>query len=368
MVDLVSQNLRLKDEISAAIEKVLTHSVFINGPEVKQFAGELETYLGVKHVIPCANGTDALQIALMSLDLPKGSEVITAGFSYAAVAEVCLLLGLKPVFADVDNSTFNIDPLEIEKHISPLSRVIIPVHLFGQSCDMETIMAIAEKHNLYVIEDNAQAIGAEYTFSDGSSQKAGCIGHIGTTSFFPSKNLACFGDGGALFTNDTSLAGKIRMIANHGQKEKYYHEVLGINSRLDTIQAAILSVKLKHLDSFITERRSVAVRYNNAFEGIAEIKTPERFKKSSHVYHQYTLQLFGTDSAGLRDILKAEGIPSMIYYPVSLYRQPAYKTNTYLPVTEALCKSVLSLPIGTDMEDEQIETIINKVKQNINKQ
>lgn len=368
MVDLVSQNLRLKDEISAAIEKVLTHSIFINGPEVKQFAGELESYLGVKHVIPCGNGTDALQIALMSLDLPKGSEVITAGFSYAAVAEVCLLLGLKPVFADVDNSTFNIDPLEIEKHISPLSKVIIPVHLFGQSCDMETIMAIAEKHNLYVVEDNAQAIGAEYTFSDGSSRKAGCIGHIGTTSFFPSKNLACFGDGGALFTNDANLAGKIRMIANHGQKEKYYHEVIGINSRLDTIQAAVLSVKLKHLDSFIKERKSVAALYNKAFEGITEIKTPERYKKSSHVYHQYTLQLFGTDSAALRDVLKEEGIPSMIYYPVPLYRQPAYKTHAYLPVTEALCKSVLSLPIGTDMEDEQIETIINKVKQNINKQ
>lgn len=368
MVDLITQNEHLKSDLQSAVDTVMKHSVFINGPEVQIFSKELEAYLGVKHVIPCANGTDALQIALMALNLPEGSEIITAGFSYAAVAEVCLLLKLKVVFADVDSNTFNINPLEIEKHINTKTKAIIPVHLFGQSCDMETIMAIAEKHGLYVIEDNAQAIGADFIFSDGKTVKAGCLGHIGTTSFFPSKNLGCFGDGGALFTNDDELAKRMKMVANHGQKEKYYHEVLGINSRLDTIQAAILSVKLKHLDAFIDERRTVAALYDTALSGLESIKTPERFKKSSHVFHQYTLQVFNIDRTAFRKELKEAGIPTMVYYPMPLYKQPAYQVSTHLPVTEALCQTVLSIPMGTDMETEQIEFITNKITHYIKQQ
>jgi UDP-2-acetamido-2-deoxy-ribo-hexuluronate aminotransferase len=304
-----------------------------------------------------------LQLALMALDLPNGSEVITAGFSYAAVAEVCLLLGLKPVFADVDINTFNINPLEIEKQISPLTKAIVPVHLFGQSCDMEVITAIAEKHNLYVIEDNAQSFGADFIFSDGRIMKSGSIGHISTTSFFPSKNLGCYGDGGAVFTNNDELAKKIKMLANHGQEKKYHHEVIGINSRLDAIQAAVLKVKLTVLEGFIEERQKVATKYDLAFAGIDSIRIPYKDKKSTHVYHQYTLQLYDLNITEIQEKLKEKGIPSMVYYPMPLYKQNAYRSELHLPVTEALCDSVLSLPIGTDMTDEQIEFITNQFKE-----
>ena len=368
MVDLASQTQRIRGEIDAAISSVISNTAFINGPEVANFAESLKSYLGAEYVIPCANGTDALQIALMALELPEGSEVISAGFSYAALAEVCALLKLKLVFVDADPDTFNINALEIEKHIGPNTRVIVPVHLFGQCSDMETIMAIAEKHNLFVVEDNAQSIGADYTFSDGRVQKSGTIGQIGTTSFFPSKNLGCFGDGGALFTNSGKLAEKIKMIANHGQKKKYHHEIIGVNSRLDTLQAAILGVKIKYLDAYIAERRAVADQYDAAFSGLEGVLIPKRLNKSTHVFHQYTLQLPGMDIASVRTALAAAGIPSMVYYPLPLYRQEAYKQNIHLPVTEMLCSSVLSLPMGTDMDAAQIETIIFELTQIIKKQ
>ncbi|MEZ4803950.1 MAG: DegT/DnrJ/EryC1/StrS family aminotransferase [Bacteroidia bacterium] len=366
MVDLNSQYLRYKQELDSAISSVLNSSVFIGGEEVESFSNQLRDYIGVNHVITCGNGTDALQLALMALDLPKGSEVITAGFSYAAVAEVCMLLGLKPVFADVDINTFNINPLEIEKQISPLTKAIVPVHLFGQSCDMEVITAIAEKHNLFVIEDNAQSIGSDFIFSDGRTMKSGSIGHISTTSFFPSKNLGCYGDGGAVLTNNHELAIKIKMLANHGQSKKYHHDAIGINSRLDALQASILKVKLSVLDGFIEERRKVASRYNSAFEGIESIRIPYKDKKSTHVYHQYTLQVYGLNIMEIREKLNEKGIPSMVYYPMPLYKQKTYRSELHLPVTEALCDSVLSLPMGTDMTDEQIEFITNQFKEIIN--
>jgi UDP-2-acetamido-2-deoxy-ribo-hexuluronate aminotransferase len=362
MVDLASQYQRLKRDIDAGIGHVLDQATFINGPAVREFARELESYLSVKHVIPCANGTDALQIALMALDLPEGSEIITPGFSYIAIAEVCTLLKLKPVFADIDPGTFNLDPLEIEKHITHNTRAIIPVHLFGQCADMETILAISEKHNLFVIEDNAQSIGANYTFSDGKTIKAGTIGHIGTTSFFPSKNLGCYGDGGALMTNDNRLAERMRMIANHGQKTKYFHDVPGVNSRLDTIQAVVLSVKLKMLDTFNEERQLVAKAYDEALQGHANIVLPARNAKSTHVYHQYTLRLKDTDIQGLKSHLQEQGIPTMVHYPLPVYRQEAYAQDISLPVSEETCKTVLSLPMGTEMDDVQIEFITSSLK------
>jgi UDP-2-acetamido-2-deoxy-ribo-hexuluronate aminotransferase len=362
MVDLAGQYQRLKKDIDAGIEQVLTQASFINGPSVKEFAKELESYLSVKHVIPCANGTDALQIALMALDLPQGSEVITPGYSYIAIAEVCALLKLKPVFADVDANTFTLDPLEIEKYITPNTKAIIPVHLFGQCANMETILAISEKHNLYVIEDNAQAIGADYTFSDGKTCKAGTIAHIGTTSFFPSKNLGCYGDGGAVMTNDSRLAEKMQLIANHGQKVKYQHDVVGVNSRLDSVQAAVLSVKLKMLDTFNSERQQIAKTYDEAFAGHPNIVIPARNKKSSHVFHQYTLQLRDADVPAFRSYLSERGVPTMVYYPYPIYRQKAYAQDISLPVSESLCRTVVSLPIGTEMEPAQTDLIISTVK------
>lgn len=362
MVDLAGQYQRLKREIDAGISEVLNSAQYINGPIVKSFASDLQKYLGVKHVIPCANGTDALQIAFMALDLPDGSEVITPGFSYAALAEACILMRLKPVFADVDPHTFNLNPLEIEKYITPATRAIAPVHLFGQAADMETIMAIAEKHNLYVIEDNAQAIGADYTFSNGRTSKTGTIGHIGTTSFFPTKNLGCYGDGGAITTNDDKLAEKMRMIANHGQSTKYIHDIIGVNSRLDSVQAAVLSVKLRHLDSFSKERQDVANAYNEALAGIPQIRIPARDRKSTHIYHQYTMQLKDADVAAFRKYMQEQGVPTMVYYPLPIYRQKAYFQDINLPVSETLCKTVASLPIGTEMESSQVDYIISCVK------
>jgi UDP-2-acetamido-2-deoxy-ribo-hexuluronate aminotransferase len=362
MVDLAGQYLRLKKDIDAGMEKVLSQASFINGPAVKAFAAEMETYLGVKHVIPCANGTDAIQIALMALDLPEGSEIITPGFSYIALAEACALLKFKPVFADVDPNTFNLDPLQIEKHITPKTKVIAPVHLFGQCADMETILAIAEKHNLYVLEDNAQSIGADYTFSDGKTCKTGTMGHVGTTSFFPSKNLGCYGDGGAMMTNDARLAERIRMISNHGQKVKYIHDTVGVNSRLDSLQAAVLSVKLGMLDSFNSERRDVAKAYDEAFEGHPNIKIPAKSKKSTHVYNQYTMQLTNADVEGFRTYMQEHGVPTMVYYPLPIHQQKAYADDSVLPVSEDLCKRVVSLPIGTEMDKSQVDYIIENVK------
>lgn len=365
MTDLVSQYQRLKEEIDASISAVLSSASFINGQQVKQFAEELAAYMGVRHVIPCANGTDALQIAFMSLDLPKGSEVITPGFSYAAVAEVCHLLGLKPVYADVDLNTFNILPDEIERLITDKTSAIVPVHLFGQSADMEAIALIAKKHKLKLIEDNAQAIGA-YCQINGQKKMTGTIGDIGTLSFFPSKNLGCYGDGGALCTNDDLLADKIRMIANHGQKKKYHHEVIGLNSRLDTMQAAVLLVKLKHLNSFIDERKKVAEQYNSLLSQVEGISVPKPATYSTHVYHQYTILLDEDINRELvMNKLKSEGIPSMVYYPMPIYKQEAYKQDIRLKHCEELCSRVLSLPIGTDMEQEQIEHIITTLIETI---
>jgi UDP-2-acetamido-2-deoxy-ribo-hexuluronate aminotransferase len=361
MVDLASQYARLKPEIDASIQQVLDKAAYINGPDVKAFANDLSQYLGAKHVIPCANGTDALQIALMALDLPIGSEVITPGFSYIALAEVCLLLHLKPVYCDVNLDTFTVDVNQIEALITPQTKVIAPVHLYGQCADMEAIMAIAQKHHLYVIEDNAQSIGADYTFSNGKVMKAGTIGDIGTTSFFPSKNLGCYGDGGAIYTNNDALGEKLKMIANHGQKVKYIHDVVGVNSRLDTLQAAILKVKLQYLDEFNKERRNVANQYDAAFANHPNIKAPYRNPSSTHVFHQYTLQLCDVDIPNFRDTLQKVGIPTMIYYPLPLYKQTAYLQDIQLPHSEVLSACVVSLPIGTDMEQEQIDFIIENV-------
>lgn len=370
MVDLVSQYEKISAEIDDAVMNVIRSSAYINGPEVKSFQSEMETYLGVKNVIPCANGTDALQIAMMAQGLQPGDEVITADFTYVATAEVIALLRLKPVLVDVDPQTFNINPVAVEAAITAKTKAIVPVHLFGQCAEMDTIMKIAAKHNLYVIEDTAQAIGAEYKFEDGRKAKAGTIGTIGTTSFFPSKNLGCYGDGGAIFTNDDSLAAKIRMIANHGQSKQYYHDEIGVNSRLDSIQAAILRIKLQHLDEYAEARRKVADRYDKAFADIPELRTPVRNAKSTHVFHQYTLVTHKIDRFKLRDYLASKEIPAMIYYPVPLHLQKAYKDPRYkegdFPVTEQLCQSVISLPVHTEMAREQqdyiIETIINYVE------
>ena len=366
MVDLKTQYNRLKTEIDVAISTVLDSTQFIKGPQVKKFEENLAAYLGAGHVISCANGTDALQIAMMALGYQPGDEVITASFTYVATAEVIALLKLKPVLVEVDPDTFTIDPAAIEKAITPKTRAIVPVHLFGQSCNMEAIMAIAIKHKLDVIEDNAQAIGADYTFGNGEKQKAGTIGTIGTTSFFPSKNLGCYGDGGALFTNLDALAAKIRKVSNHGQSEQYVHDEIGVNSRLDTLQAAILEVKLKYLDDFAARRRSVADRYDNAFKGLENVQTPVRAAYSTHVFHQYTLKITNIERDGMRRQLADKGIPSMIYYPIALHLQKAYRDDRYkegaFPVTEELCKSVLSLPIHTEMEEEQLKYIIETFK------
>lgn len=366
MVDLKSQYEKIKPEIDKAILECVASTAFINGAEVAAFQKNLENYLHVGNVVPCANGTDALQIALMALGLEPGDEVIVPSFTYVATTEVIALLRLKPVMVEVDANTFNVTAEIIEQAITPRTKAVVPVHLFGQSCDMEAIMRTAEKHNLFVIEDNAQAIGSDYTFGDGSVKKTGTIGHIGCTSFFPSKNLGCFGDGGAIFTGDDELAKKIRMIANHGQAKKYYHSLIGVNSRLDTLQAAILNVKLKYLDEYCAARQKAAARYDEAFAEIEELQTPARANNLTHVFHQYTLQVKNGRREALQNHLRDKGIPSMIYYPLPLYRQDAFKgfvsEDFVLPVTETLCDSVLSLPIHTEMNDETQSFIIDAVK------
>ncbi|MBL7943145.1 MAG: DegT/DnrJ/EryC1/StrS family aminotransferase [Flavobacteriales bacterium] len=365
MVDLRRQYLHIKEEVDQAIAEVIDNTAFINGPAVQSFQKELEAYLGVKHVIPCANGTDALQIAMMALDLQPGDEVITASFTYVATAEVIALLRLKPVLVDVNPDTFNIDPAAIERAITPKTKVIVPVHLFGQCADMDAIMDIARRHKLYVIEDTAQAIGATYTHSDGKTSRAGCIGHIGATSFFPSKNLGCYGDGGAIFTHDDQLAAAMRMIANHGQTVRYYHDSIGVNSRLDSIQAAILRIKLRHLDAYASARNKAADYYDRAFAGHAKLKTPVRAANSTHVFHQYTLKTYDLDRFGMQEYLATQGIPAMVYYPVPLHMQKAYLDPRFkagdFPVTEDLCSRVISLPMHTELSEEQLAHITSHV-------
>lgn len=365
MVDLKAQYERLGDEIDQAIKSVLLSTVFIKGPEVRRFEEELGKYMGVKHVVSCANGTDALYLAMMVLDLKPGDEVITTNFTFIATVEVVALLGLKPVLVDPEPGSFNISPDAIRKAITPRTKAIVPVHLFGQCADMESIMEIASQHNLIIIEDAAQATGADYIFKNGTVKKAGTIGNIGTTSFFPSKNLGCYGDGGAIYTNDDNYAARIRSIANHGMKVRYHYHDIGINSRLDTIQAAILNVKLKYLDKFNSARRSVADAYDKAFEKCDEIITPERSGFSTHIFHQYTLRIKNGRRDDLKKHLEANDIPAMIYYPGPLHLQEAYSYLGYgqseFKVTSDLCKEVVSLPIHPDMEKEQIEHITVKV-------
>jgi UDP-2-acetamido-2-deoxy-ribo-hexuluronate aminotransferase len=371
MVDLKEQYRKIKKEINTAVLDVLESTAFINGPQVQQFAASLASYNKVKHVVPCANGTDALQIAMMALGLEPGDEVITPSFTYIATTEVIALLRLKPVFVDVDPKTFCIDPAAIEKAITPRTKAIVPVHLYGQPADMDPIMKIAKAHNLFVIEDNAQAIGSDYRFPDGSSVKTGAIGTVSGTSFFPSKNLGAYGDGGAILTNDDALAGKLKMVANHGQSERYYHDVVGCNSRLDSIQAAILNVKLKHIDSYIDARIKVADAYDSAFVGNAKITTPFRAAYGKHVFHQYTLVLEGVDRNGLVAHLAAKNIPAMIYYPVPAHRQKMFASfgggAFDLPVTDWLTERVVSLPIHTEMEADQQQYIIDNVLEYINR-
>jgi UDP-2-acetamido-2-deoxy-ribo-hexuluronate aminotransferase len=370
MVDTKTQYLHIKDEVDAGIHAVLDSAAYINGKIVQDFSANVSAYLGVKHTIACANGTDALQIAMMALDLQPGDEVITPSFTYIATTEVIALLRLKPVFVEVDKQTFCIDPEAIEKAITPKTKAIVPVHLYGQAANMEAIMQIAEKHNLYVIEDNAQAIGCDYTFKNGSVKKTGAIGTIGCTSFYPSKNLGAFGDGGAIFTNDDELAVKLKMIANHGQKERYYHDVVGCNSRLDSIQAAILDVKLKHLDEYIAARQKAAAFYDSAFAGNEKITVPLVADFTNHVYHQYTLTLTGVDRDALNKHLAAQGIPSMIYYPVPAHRQKMFEafggSDYDLPTTDWLTERVISLPIHTELEQEQLQYITQHVLTFIN--
>ena len=366
MVDLKGQYDKIKPEIDQAVISCIGSTSFINGPAVKEFQVNLQQYLGVKHVIPCANGTDSLQIAMMALDLKPGDEVICPAFTYVATAEVIGLLGLTPVMVDVDPNTFNLTATGIEKAITSKTKAIVPVHLYGQSCDMEPIMILAQKYKLFVIEDNAQAIGADYTFSDGSKAKTGTIGHIGSTSFFPSKNLGCYGDGGALMTNDDELANKMRMIANHGQEKKYYHKVLGCNSRLDTIQAAILNIKLKHLNSYSQARNDMALFYDTVFSAVGELQVPARQINSTHVFHQYTLKVKNGRRNELQQYLLKLGIPSMIYYPLPLYKQEAFQqfvsTDFKLLASEELCNEVLSLPMHTEMNIDSMSFVCNSVQ------
>ena len=371
MVDLVSQYERIQEEVDAAVLKVIRTSMFIGGPEVKSFQAEMEEYLGAKHVIPCANGTDALQIAMMALGLEPGDEVITPTFTYIATAEVIGLLRLIPVLVDVDPDTFCIDIEQMEQAITPNTKAIVPVHLYGQCANMEAIMAIAKKHDIAVIEDTAQAIGSDYTFSDGSVAKAGTIGTFGTTSFFPSKNLGCYGDGGAIFTNDDDLAVSARMIAAHGQSAQYIHDVIGCNSRLDAIQAAVLRIKLRHLDDYATRRLAVADKYDEAFASSDKIKIPGRNLNSTHVFHQYTLVLNGVDRDAMRLYVGEYGIPAMIYYPIPLHGQKAFENAHFnkddFDVTDHLCANVFSLPIHTEMDPEIQDYIIKYVLEFVNK-
>ena len=367
MVDLRAQYEKIGTQIDEAIKSVLNSAAFIKGPDVKLFEEELQRYMGVKHVVSCANGTDALQLAMMALGLKPGDEVITTNFTFIATVEVIALLGLKPVIVDPDPDSFNISVEAIKRAITQKTRAIIPVHLFGQCADMESIMDLTSKHNIFIIEDAAQATGADYIFNDGDIRKAGTIGNIGTTSFFPSKNLGCYGDGGALYTNDDDLAKKLRSIANHGMKVRYYHDDIGINSRLDSIQAAVLRVKLKYLSQFNISRRAVADQYDEAFAGCNYFQVPERVPWSSHIFHQYTIRVKNGLRDDLKKFLESKNIPSMIYYPSPLHIQEAYKylgyTEKDFPVTTALCKEVLSLPMHPDMEQEQLDYIILTILQ-----
>lgn len=365
MVDLKRQYLKIKSEIDQGILEVLDTTAYINGPKVKAFQEDLQQYLRATHVIPCANGTDALQIAMMALDLQPGDEVIVPAFTYVATAEVIALLRLKPVMVDVDYDTFNLTADIIAAAITPRTKAIVPVNLFGQSCDLEPIMALALEKGLWVIEDNAQAIGADYTFSNGSTAKTGTIAHIGCTSFYPSKNLGAYGDGGAISTNRADLAQKMQMIANHGQVRRYYHDAVGVNSRLDAIQAAVLGVKLKHLDEYAAARRAAADFYDQAFAGLEGIQTPVRHPLSTHVFHQYTLLVKNARRDALQAHLQQKGIPTMIYYPVPLYAQDAFKPFTeltHLPISELLCQEVISLPMHTELDQEQLNYIAEAVK------
>jgi UDP-2-acetamido-2-deoxy-ribo-hexuluronate aminotransferase len=366
MVDTKTQYLAIKEEVDAAIHEVLDSAAYINGKAVKDFAQHLATYLDVQHVIPCANGTDALQIAMMALGLQPGDEVITPSFTYIATTEVVALLNLKPVFVDVDPVTYCMDIESLKKAITPKTKAIVPVHLYGQAAPMEEILAIAKAHNIYVIEDNAQAIGCDYTFSDGTKKKTGTMGHIGATSFYPSKNLGAFGDGGALFTNDAVLANKMSMIANHGQSERYYHDVVGCNSRLDSIQAAILNIKLKHLNKYNAARQEVAAYYSKGFAPIEQIITPAKASYTTHVFHQYTMQLKNVDREKFIAHLSVKDIPCMIYYPVPGHLQKMFgeqnKTTWDLPVTDSLTPCVCSLPIHTEMDQEQLAYIVEGVQ------
>ena len=366
MVDLQTQYFKIKNELDNAILNVIESSAFINGPEVKSFQKELEEYLGVQHVIPCGNGTDALQVALMALGLAEGDEVITADFTFAATVEVIHLLKLRAVLVDVDADTFTIDPKKIEAAITPRTKAIIPIHLFGQCADMEAILDIAQRHNLAVIEDTAQAIGAEFTFKNGKTAKAGTMGTIGTTSFFPSKNLGCYGDGGAIFTNDDRLAHKMRGIVNHGMYKRYYHDEIGVNSRLDSLQATVLRKKLPLLDGYNEARRKAANYYNEAFSDIKQLQTPKQNAASSHVYHQYTLRVLDGNRDRLQEYLTECEIPSMIYYPVPLRMQKAYFQESKpedFGNTDRLTKEVLSLPMHTELDEIQLKYITDKVRE-----
>lgn len=366
MVDLKSQYEKIKEEVNASIQEVLETNTYINGPLVHQFQADLEKYLGVKHVIPCANGTDALQIAMMGLDLKPGDEVITADFTFAATVEVIALLQLTPVLVDVDINNMNISLEAIRKAITPKAKAIVPVHLFGRSVNMDAIMEIAKEHNLYVIEDNAQAIGANYTSKDGSKSKVGTIGLVGATSFFPSKNLGCYGDGGAIFTNDDALAHTLRGIVNHGMYERYHHDVVGVNSRLDSIQAGVLKAKLSRLDEYNTERRKAAKKYNSALSVNSNIVVPE-FDSSSddHVFHQYVIRITNGKRDGLLAHLQSKDIPCAIYYPIPLHTQKAYADTRYkeedFPITNQLCKEVIALPMHTELDDDQIKFITDSI-------
>jgi UDP-2-acetamido-2-deoxy-ribo-hexuluronate aminotransferase len=371
MVDTKTQYHKIKDEVDAAVIGVMESSRFIGGQVVTDFAANLATYHNSKHVIPCANGTDALQIAMMALGLTVGDEVITPSFTYIATVEVAALLGIKPIFIEVDKATFCMDVNAIEAAITPKTKAIVPVHLYGHAADMEPIMAIAKKHNLFVIEDNAQGIGNDYIFSDGTIKKTGSIGDIGCTSFYPSKNLGAFGDGGAMFTNDDELANKLKMIASHGQSKQYYHDVVGCNSRLDAMQAAILDIKLKKLDDYIAARRKAAAYYDAAFAGNEKITVPFRAANNNHVFHQYTITLHGVDRDGLNKFLADNGVPSMIYYPVPAHKQKMFDIfegmDFHLPVTDWLTARVISLPMHTELEEEQQAFIVSKVLEFVNR-
>ncbi|MCQ0110323.1 dTDP-4-amino-4,6-dideoxygalactose transaminase [Zhouia amylolytica] len=372
MVDLKGQYEAIKDTVKNSIDEVLETSAFINGPYVHQFQKDLESYLDVKHVIPCANGTDALQIAMMGLGLKPGDEVITADFTFAATVEVIALLNLTPVLVDVNEEDFNISIEAIEKAITPKTKAIVPVHLFGQCANMEAIMKLAEKHNLFVIEDNAQAIGASYTFEDGTQKKAGTIGHVAATSFFPSKNLGCYGDGGAIFTNDDKLAHTLRGVVNHGMYERYHHDVVGVNSRLDSIQAAVLGAKLPNLDAYNEARYLAAKKYTEALKECEHVITPYfSDKKEEHVFHQYTLRITNGKRDDLVKYLNENGIPCGVYYPIPLHLQKAYSDNRYneseFKTTNQLVKEVISLPMHTELDDDQIDFITSKVIEFVNR-